>query len=317
MRALAAALALCLIAAPASADTVTLHNGKDLKGLVVEQHADRIILSTEKGEIPILLRRIKNIQYDAPEQNFLQAGKAYEEVGRLGEALAYYQKAVETNPDFAEARQAAIGVRNRFWALSTEGPRGEIEKKQLLYDAWSRGSEAEELIRKKGLSQDKELRARLGISLDKKGDWLFLSAVDSKRPAAAAGLKRFDRLVALDGVSLRYLGVEAVRPKLLTPRYSNFTLEVARDVFIHKNTKASLKDLGVRLKLEYQGLAAESVAAGSPAAEAGLRAKDQITHVNGEAVRYTPIAKVVQTIESSTDDRIVFTVRRTALLSRG
>ncbi len=35
------------------ADTVILKTGKDLKGLVVEEHEDRIIFSTENGEIPV------------------------------------------------------------------------------------------------------------------------------------------------------------------------------------------------------------------------------------------------------------------------
>ncbi len=317
MRALALVLAATVLAPSAMADTILLKNGKQLKGLVVEQYADRIILSTEKGEIPILKKRIKDTQFDSPEQNFMQAGKAYESAGRLGEALAYYQKAAEANPDYPEAQKAAVGVRNRFWALSTEGPRGEIENKQLIYDAWARGEAADEVIRKKGDDQAHALRDRLGVSLEKKGDWLFLSAVDSKKPASAAGLKRYDRLVALDGESLRYLGAEVIRPKLLEPRYSNFTLEVARDIFIHKNGKAALSQLGLRLKMEYQGLVVSGVTAGSPAAGDGLREGDLVTHLNGEDIRYTPLAKVVKAIESSAEDRVVFTVRRSALLSRG
>ena len=80
---------------PLLADTIVLKNNKNLKGLVVESHADRIILSTENGEVPILLKGIKNIQYDSPEQSFMQMGQVYQSEGKYGEALAFYEKAVE------------------------------------------------------------------------------------------------------------------------------------------------------------------------------------------------------------------------------
>src|SRR3989338_3099525 len=58
-----------------SADTIVMKNGKELKGLVVEQHADRVIFSTENGEVPIFLKGVKDIRYDEPAQNFMKIGK--------------------------------------------------------------------------------------------------------------------------------------------------------------------------------------------------------------------------------------------------
>ena len=133
------------------ADTVTLKNGKDIKGLVVEKHVDRIILSTERGEIPVLLSGIRGIQYDEAEQNFFAIGKAYEAGQKYGEALAFYQKALELSPAYDEARQAATAVQNRFWAASVQGPSGEMEKKQALYDAWEYGQSAENLFKKQAI----------------------------------------------------------------------------------------------------------------------------------------------------------------------
>ena len=299
------------------ADTVTLKNGKDLKGLVVERHADRVVLSTEKGEVPIFLKGIKNIKYDDPEQSFMKIGKAYEAEGKLGEALAFYEKAAEVNPDLEEARKAAIGVRNRFWALSTEGPRNEIEKQQVIYDAWGQGKPIEEVIRNQVFEQAKALREGLGISLERKGDWVRLDYVDPKKAAALVGLKKNDRLASIDGQSLRYLTVEVVRKDLLLPRYSNFTLEFERESFLHKKlNKVKMKDLGFKLRLEYQGLVVHSVKSATPAQEAGLRDEDLLTQVDGAPTRYMPLKKVVQLVENSTEERIVFTIRREALLAR-
>lgn len=301
------------------ADSIILKNEKELKGLVVEKHADRIILSTEKGEIPILLTRIKDIQYDAPEQNFFKAGKSYEGANKLGQALAYYEKALEVNPNFEEAKIAALGVRNRFWANSAEGPRSEIEKQQAVYDAWEKGSaSAEEVIKKKEKEQAELLKERLGITLEKRGDWAFIENLDSTKAAFLAGVRRNDRLVSADGDSLRYLNLEVVRKYLLVPRFSNFNLEFDRDCFLKKeNASARLNDLGLKLRLQYQGLIAQSVEEGTAAQTAGMKNQDLLTHVNGVATRYMPLKDVVRLIENPRQEKILLTVRRSALLARG
>ena len=301
------------------ADTLVLKNGKNLKGLVVEKHADRVILSTERGEIPILLKRIKDIQYDTTEQNFFEAGKAYEAENKLGPALAYYEKALEANPNFEAAKTASLAVRNRFWASSTEGPRSEIEKQQAVYDEWEKGSNrVEELIKKKEKEQANVLKERLGITLEKMGDWTRIENLESAKAAALAGLKRGDRLVSADGDSLRYLNPEAVRKVLLMPRYSNFNLELERDLVLTKETRVDhLNNLGFKLKLEYQGLIIYSIAEGGAADTAGLKEGDLLTHVSRIAARYMPLNEVVKLIEDPKEEKIIFTIRRSALLTRG
>ncbi len=301
------------------ADTLVLKNGKELKGLVVEKHADRIIFNTEKGEIPILLRGIKDIQYDAAEQNFFKAGKSYEAENKLGQALAYYEKALEVNPNFEEAKTASLAVRNRFWASSSEGPRSVIESQQAVYDAWEKGgASAEEAIKKKEKEQRDLLKERLGLTLEKAGDWARIGNIDSTKSAALGGLKLNDRLVSMDGDSLRYLNREAVMKYLLVPRFSNFSLEYDRDCFLNKSGDSPrLRDLGLKVKLRYQGLMIESVKEGGLAQAAGLKSEDFLTHVDGVATRYMPSREVVSLIEDPKQQKIVFTVRRTALLARG
>ena len=120
--------------ASTQADTVILKNNKELKGLVVERHADRILLSTVKGEIPILLAGIKKIQYDDPALSYLSVGRQYEEKNKLGEALAYYEKAAEMNPGIEEVQKRIQSVKNRFWTQSSAKPMNEISERQAVYD---------------------------------------------------------------------------------------------------------------------------------------------------------------------------------------
>ena len=301
----------------ALADTIELKNGRHLKGLVVERHVDRIILSTEKGEIPILLAGIKNIEYDEPEQNFMQIGKAYEAENKLGEALAYYEKALELNPDFEEARKAATAVRNRFWAKSAEGPRDEMEKKQLLYDSWGTGESFTDAPKKRSAEQAERLKGAFGMTLEKKGDWVRIQEAFSKKDAAEAGLKKNDRLVTFDGESLRYLGAEAIARKMLEGRFSNFTLEIERDCFLDKKKgERDLKRLGVKLKLTYEGVLIDEVVPGTPAAEAGLKAEDFLTAMDGVPTRYLPMKKISEMLEKNPKPGCVFTVRRSVFLTR-
>ncbi len=297
------------------ADTVTLKNGKLLKGLVVERHEDRIILSTESGEIPILLRGVKEVKYDDPEQSLYQMGRMYESQSKLGEALSFYEKAAELNPDFEEARNAATGVRSRLLASQSQGPRNEMEKQQAIQDSWSQGrGPVSETTTKP--SPAKLLKDRMGLSLEKKGDWVLLGFVESKKTAALAGLKKGDRLVSIDGVSLRYLSPVVVCEKMLEPRLSTFTLEIERDLFI-KQAERNPSKLGFDMGLEYEGIRIKKSRAESAADMAGLKEDDYLVGVNGTSTRYFAVKKAAVLIQNSKTERLVLTVRRNAMLSRG
>jgi tetratricopeptide (TPR) repeat protein len=299
------------------ADTVSLKNGKQLKGLIVEEHEDRILLSTASGEIQVLRRGIKKITFDDPAQNFLKAGRDYEEKERWGEALGYYEKALELNPDLDDAKKAAVRVRNLFWAKSAVGPVDEIEKRQELYEMSNR-----QRFRRDGSRQSGDpahlLRDGMGVQLGKKGDWVQLTKVTPGKDAVRAGLRLHDRLVAVDGTSLRYLSPEAVREKLVSPRYSSFTLEYDRECSLAKTGfEKELGEFGLAVKLEARGLVIQRVLPDSAASRAGLKAEDLLIEVNGGSTRYLPLKKLLGVIlKNPPDAHAVLTVRRSALLTR-
>lgn len=303
----------------ASADSLTMINGKELKGVVVEKHFDRVILSTEKGEVPVLLAEIKEILYDDPEQNFLQAGRSFEDSGKFEEALAYYEKAIELNPDFEEAKAAAVGIRSRLWARLTEGPRVEMEKQQVLYDSWNKGGLIDAEAKSEAVFKKKKdsVREGLGLFLEKKDDWTYVEFVNAGTPAALTGLKKNDRLIDVDGRSLRYLALDAVMQSLLEPRFSNFILDFERTCFLEKtDRRENLRRSGLKLSLEYRGIEVLEVLPKSAAQSAGLKAGDLLVRIDGESTRYLPITKAQQLIEQSADTQVILTVRRSALLTR-
>lgn len=295
---------------------MVLKDGKtQIKGLVVEQHADRVILSTEMGEVPVLREQIREILFEEAEQNFYAIGKKHEENQKWGEALSYYEKALEVNPNFEEAQKAADAMRNRFWADSVGGPQAEIENRQILHDSWDSNRPVADVAKSRLVEREESLREGLGVTLDKRGDWIRFAQVGTKKPAALAGLKRGDRLVSIDGTSLRFLGVEAVQKHLVEPHFTSFTLEFERDLVVKKDEERNLKELGLKLKLEYRGLVVDLVRESSAAAKAGLKEGDLVSHVGGEATRYMQTKKAVELIESA-EGSVAFTIRRSALLMR-
>ena len=294
-----------------------MKDGSEMKGLVVEQHEDRVILSTEKGEVPVLREKIAKIFYDDPEQAFMQIGESYEASSQWGEALAYYEKAMQTNPNFEDAKKAVVRVRNQFWSKASAGPNGEIERQQALYDDWGKPKPAVEKFKDQAQEQARSLREGLGLVLEKKGDWVLVSQVVLKKDASIGGLKRGDRLVAIDGRSLRYLSAEAVREKFLSPQYSNFTLEYQRDCSLKKTGfEKDLAELGLQLKLEYQGVVLQSVKKGSRADKAGLKPNDLLISVNGASIRYLPLKKLLHAISAGPGSSSVLSVQRSVMLTR-
>ena len=302
---------------PLHADTVQLEDGQELKGLVVEKHEDRIILNTEKGETPILRNTIKNILYDDVAQNLLQSGEEYETTEHWGKAVAYYEKALQANPNFDEARQAITRVRNRFSSSASAGRKNEMEQRQALYDSWGTGRSPAVFLKRQTQSQTALLHESLGIELETQGDWVQLSQVFSKKDASAVGLRKNDRLVAIDGKSIRYLSQTVVEEKLLAPRYTSFTLEFERDCTLTKTgSEKSFAKFGFDLKQEYQGAVVFGVKKMSSAFNAGLKEKDLLVAVDGNPIRYRPFAKIPGMIASAKNDTVILSVRRLVMLMR-
>ena len=299
------------------ADTLQLKDGATLKGLVVEEHEDRVILSTENGEVPVLRSTISELEYDDPAQNFLKAGRAYEDKKRYGEALAYYEKALALNPNLEDAKKATVRVRNLFWAQSATGPVAEIERRQSLYETWDKGRFTDKNSPAKK-SEPNPLADGAGIKLAQKDDWIKISEVQMKKDAARAGLKVGDRLVAIDGDSLRYLSVQTVSEKFISPRYSSFTLEYDRDCKLVKSGyEREAREFGFELKSETRGLVVTSVKNGTAAARAGLKENDLVVGMNGATTRYIPLKKFITALQKDTKaPTVMLTVRRSTMMAR-
>ena len=65
-------LAACSLSIPAScvfSDTIYTNNDREMKGIVVEDYKDRIVMSTVDGEITVPKTEIKQMFYDNEADN--------------------------------------------------------------------------------------------------------------------------------------------------------------------------------------------------------------------------------------------------------
>jgi len=302
---------------PVRADTVLLKSGEKVKGLVVEEHEDRIILSTADGEIPILRNQFTDIQFDERAYSLLSVGRALERQGKYGEALSYYDRALSLNPNLKEAKRAAIGVRNRFFAQIDAMSLNEVDKQQDLENAWRRGTSVEDQARQRQEDRENLLWRRLGVTLDPEGDWIKAGTVRLGSNAFKQGIRKGDFLVAIDGKSLRYLNLETVIPHLLEPRYSSTTVRLQRSVlFRPESDQRKLRFLGFDLKQEYDGLVISKVRDNSIAQKKGFREGDRVIEVNDQQTRYLSRRKVIKMIEDKDTPELIITINRELRLPR-
>jgi len=302
---------------PASADTVHFKNGEELKGLIVEEHEDRVVLSTADGEMPVLRKVISKIDFDDPAYTLLSMGRQLERSKKYGEALSYYEKAAQLNPSLEEARTASIGVRSKMWAGFTEGPTSEIRKQQEIQDAWRSDTTLEDQARRGEEADESLLWKRMGLRLEQEGDFVKVSEIRVGGYAHQAGMRLNDTLHAVDSRSMRYIQKRAVQLDLLNPRYASMTVEVRRRIsFPAKIGKTDLKSIGMDLKQEYSGVVVWRVKRGSPSEKYGIKTGDRLILVGEENTRYMPLPKIGQAFKTKQGKAFAVETGRTLQMAR-
>ena len=272
-----ALLFLLLFSAPAHADVVYDTSGGTLKGLVVEEHADRIVVSTEQGERTIFRSQIEEVFYAEPERNYLYLGSQALEAGDFSSARGFFQKALQINPDFSEASNALERA-------------ADVEKKQQWMG--------------EGLDLLRTLKKQWGIGLEERKE---LTVIGEELPgslAERAGLAAGDGLVAAWSVSLAFLPAGAVAKELIGPPDSRIKLTVQRAVKLPAADRS-----GIKLSMGRLGL---TVADGAPPLLPG----DRIVAINGKSTRYLPLGDARAMIQSDKGKGVDLLIHRDLRVAR-
>jgi hypothetical protein len=249
-----------LVASAAYADVIYDHSGGTLKGLVVEEHADRIVLSAEQGEQTVFRSQIEEVFYAEPERNYLYLGGQALESGDFGAARGFFQKALQINSVFSEAADAIERA-------------ADLEKKQDWVS--------------QGLDLLQALEKQWGITLAQGKE---LAVVQEVRPGSLAersGLAAGDGLVAAWNVSLAFIPAGAVARELIGPPGSISKLTIQRAVELPAGGRLEMK-----LSMERLGLTAAGEAP-------GLLPGDRIISIGGKPTRYMPLGDARGMIQSA------------------
>jgi membrane-associated protease RseP (regulator of RpoE activity) len=299
------------------ADTLAMKDGREIKGVVVEDYKDRVILSTVDGEVTVMKPDIKELSFDDDESNLIKLAEQAVDRRRYLKAVDYYGWALKLNPDSRLAKDGLIFLQLHLYgkekAAVEDGLKRRSDIESLGGSISSSGSEAEELEK-----SGRELARRLGMALEADGNMPYVNAVRRDSPAYDAGIRRSDQLVAIWGRLTGYMSLKEVMDRLLEASSSEIRCTIGRDidtdVIRSQNPLAGPDDvIGASLGIGLDGLTVTKVKSGGPASSAGIEAGDIIVSIDSNSTRYMSLKKVIETIRKS-EGRIKLAIRRNTVI---
>ncbi len=280
-------LLMSFVACPSYADVVYYKSGENLKGLVIEEHHDRIVVSTEAGEWTILRKDIQEVFYDDPERNYLFMGNQAIEEKNFTTAQMFYRRALQIQPGFFNAEDSL----NR------------------LADLKRKAQAAEDYPDPVGVLQN-----RWGLTVQIKVDRPEVQAVKPNSLAARSGIAVGDSLVTAWGYSLSFMTVEELAKTLLGPAGSPVRVTIGRKVLLSKSDKKA-KWPGMELTMEPLGLTVKEEDPKGASVKAGLLMQDRIVEINGFPTRYMPLAEARKLFKEAKGD-VPLVIRRDIMVKR-
>jgi len=289
-----------------------LKNGKEVKGIVVEEYDDRLVMSTYEGEKTFFKKQIQKIKYDLQEQNFEKLGDKYMSQGRFERAYYYYNKALKVNPDYKRASDKIAYIRSLPYRSFRQGRENEIARVRFMEKQTKKKTEEEQTLEEK-------LKSVTGLSIAEENGRIEVVEVKKKSPGSMAGIRKNDILAAVWGRFTDYMPEYDVARLLLKGGPGEIRLTIERDIVLKKGQKRPGKYsdiINATLKMLPNGLTVLSVKPDGVGWKIGLKKHDLVIAINGSGTRYMPFDEVVQIIEKRENDIIEFTIRRAATIWR-
>ncbi len=274
-------------AAPAQADEIYFTSGRTLKGLVVEEHLDRLLISTVDGEQVIWRHDVDQVFFDDPERNYLYLGNEALASGDVNSALTLYQRAIQLNPSWEEARDALRRLDDR---------------QRRMTGAWA----VEDPVR--------ALQATWGLTLSATEDYPVIAAVTPQSASAQGGMAVGDAVAAIWGESMGYRSLAQVAERLLGPAGTDVKVTIRREVAVRPGTVPNTPWPGFGVTMAPDGLTISEV--GVLGTAAGLQAGDLVVALDGRPTRYLPLGQARAAIDKARTAGLQLRIHRHFLMHR-
>jgi uncharacterized protein (TIGR00299 family) protein len=305
---------LSLATGYAAADTIYTNEGKEIKGIVVEDYKDRIVLSTADGELTMMKSEVRELYYDTEEQNLIKLAEQARDKMDIVKAFACYDKAFKINPDSKQAKDGIVLLQGYLFKKDAARKEEAVNRRNDYerYGAMGGIVKSDEEM----LNNDIEkLRTTAGIIFTSAAGITKFDSVAVGSPAYEAGIRKGDTLSAIWGKLVGYMSLREVVGEILKKASfeTRCTIERGVDVRIseNRNILSNTNDLiGAALNMQFDGLTISSVKDYGPASEAGLKQGDIIVAINGDSTRYMPLKRAIELIKRSKGDAVNLIVRR-------
>ncbi len=312
--------ALFSVSISAFADTVEMRDGRELKGIVVEDYHDRLTFSTPDGEVQVMKSDIRELSYDTEEDNLVRLGERARDRNDYASSYAYYEKALKINPDSKSAKEGLVYIQGVMFRVK-EAKKEEDVKRRADYERYQAMGPEERTKEEIVTGEMDDLKAKAGFSLKVIANNIAVAEVVPGSPAYTAGLKKGDYLVALWGKLTGYMSLGDAVATLLKPGSIEIkaTIERGIDVAIARRGffVSGLKEMiGAVFSMEFDGLTVSDLKEGGAADLAGLKARDLVVAIDGKLTRYMPLKDAIRLIRKKRNGSVNLRIRRDTTIWR-
>ena len=284
-----------LFALYASADMVKLKNGETVKGLILDEYKDRIVLSTASGERVLMKGDISSAVYDSEERTLLRKADNLFKKGQYIKAYYAYAGIVELNPEQEEARQRLNYLRNYIEDKTHDKFRGKSAKRIYHGEDATQGSSLE------------KLRDTYGVVLVQKENDVYVGQMTKiLKDRYFKALKPGDKIVNVWGEMSAYMDAREVAALMMNSDQVDMEIERSLDPkltyagsLLSKLFFGYRRVIGAKLVLRRDGIKIYGLVKSGPFFVSGVEKGDLLYRIAGESTRYMPMERVVEIIMAS------------------
>jgi len=285
------------------ADIIYLKTGQKIEGHIEDEDLKAVKVITVLGEVELDKERIKDIEYSEPFSNYFNLAEAFLRQKKFKRAIDYYNKALQINPDFKEAKEGLIKAEK---ALKENVKYLERIKKREIAER--------KRLKQKKLKELTSLRENvakdLGMILGKIDEGYQIQEVVIASRAYLADLKKNDIIVEINNRETKNLNESEILSVLLKGERINLTisrrLNIETSPLVYNNE--GVNGIGVFIIKSNDNVIVDQVIENTPAYLSNIKVGDYFVSVCGRSTKDLSLEDVSDLIQR--EDRVDIDILR-------